>query len=606
MGHRNWNWGVWGVAFGLAIVGCSGSSSKQDGSTESSVCAANTRRCDGSNVKLCSADGTSESIETTCLAPQACSDGACRDTACVPNARFCKEGAIWKCDSAGAGSALADTCPSGFYCRQTDDDASCSTQSCSANAPMCDGTIATTCQIDGSGPKPGGTNCAETKQACYEGQCRDSACQGGKKLCQQGDVYLCAENGTATSLLVDCRDSEVCDGAEGACRPKVCEPGKQSCDGSRIVTCNEFGSAWLVANKDCAAESKVCTAGSCQKQVCTPGSSFCQDGDVFACDSTGVIGTLSQSCSDYWQHCAQYSTNYAYCESNQCHAGDVVCDGNLIKTCTADSTLPSTGTDCGNDNYCENGECKPRGCDPVDQYVCKDGDIYYCGFSGASLQQQCPEQTACKSTGSGATCEPLPCEPGSVACLADKLGSCATDGKSLSKVTEDCSASGNVCTADLKCGKSAVDTLAVAETLELISPGYFVGDAIEVNSARKLTELSFKLVTPGPRELRWVIYEQTGQTFTARLDKIVSNVVSTGTVSSGPFNYALKANKRYVVGLVLSGGDGAVYTDAAPFGHPTSFGNLLGRVNIYYQSVADIGNLYTEYAYQMGMSTEAP
>jgi hypothetical protein len=607
MGNSLWRAGLCALALLASAPGCSGSAKKDGNGDEpgpgATTCAAGASRCEGLNVKVCSADGTSESIQATCLPPQSCSDGACRETACVPNTKFCKDGAVWKCDSTGGGSTLSQPCAAGTFCREADHDASCSNQACSANEPMCDGNVATACQIDGSGPKPGGTDCAATKQACYQGQCRDQACESGIKVCQHDDVYLCAENGTATSLLADCRDDEVCDGLEGACRTKVCTPGEVSCDGSRIVTCNDFGSAWLAATTDCAASSQLCVAGSCREQVCVPNSTFCQERVIYACDSVGTSSTLSQGCNS-WQHCVQYN-NYAYCESNQCQPGAVVCDGNVVKTCTKDNTLPSTGTPCGDDNYCVNGQCKPRGC-KEGQYLCQNGNVYYCDYSGPSLQWDCPADTACKPTTDGATCEVLPCDPGSSACLANKVGTCATDGQSLSKVTEDCAAGSNICTPDLKCGKSAVDTLGVAENVEGVSAGTFIGDVVNVTSARKLTEISLNLVLAGPRELRWVVYEQTEQAFVARVDKVVSNVSGSGFLSSGPFNYTLKAGRRYAFGAVISGGDGVAYFDTAPFLHATSFGSLVGRVNGYYQSVLDLGYLYTEYAYQIKVTTEVP
>src|SRR4051812_10704130 len=91
---------VLGVTF-LAIA-CSGSAKKNTANDpdvpsggSSSVppggkCGAGQRRCEGLNVKVCSADGVSETIAETCLPSQACSDGVCTDTACVPNTKFCK------------------------------------------------------------------------------------------------------------------------------------------------------------------------------------------------------------------------------------------------------------------------------------------------------------------------------------------------------------------------------------------------------------------------------------------------------------------------------------------------------------------------------------
>lgn len=606
---------IWRVAGTVAAVSllafaCSGSS-KQNNDTDNepevpdTVCDARERRCDGRNVKVCNADGTAETIEETCTSSQSCSNGACEENSCIPNTKFCKNSEVWKCDSRGAGSSLSQQCAAGLFCREEDDDASCSTQACSANQPLCDGSVATTCQIDGSGPKPGGTDCAANKQTCYEGVCRDIACTSGTKVCQHNNVYLCSQNGADMSLLAECGAGEVCDGAMGACRPKLCDPGRVDCDASRVVTCNEFGSGYLAGGEDCSSESKVCVGGTCKKQVCAPNSSFCQDGSIYSCDNNGTSSTLSQTCTPQWQHCVSYSGgHYAYCEPNQCQAGQVLCSNNSIVTCTAEGALPSTGTSCGEDKYCESGQCKPRGC-VVEKHFCKDGNIFYCDRYGpAYLSQTCEGETVCKALTDGATCAVRPCVPAAPSCLGNKVGTCGTDGQTLSKVTEDCAATSTVCTAEPKCAKSAVDLLGVDENVQPFAAGQLLADAVEVSSARKVTEMHVNLVITKPRELRWVIFELTGNVYTARIDKIVSNVTGTGFVSSGALNYTVKPGKRYLFGVVISGGDGVTWVDTAPFMQDISFGKLVGGVMTYYTSTLDAGYIYPEQAYQMKVTTE--
>ncbi|RYZ08005.1 MAG: hypothetical protein EOO73_09930 [Myxococcales bacterium] len=602
-----WSAGVGAFLLLASAAACSGNSSKDDGAgggSNGSACTAGASRCDGLNVKVCNEDGTAETIQATCLPSQSCSDGACRETACVPNTRFCKDGSVWRCDSTGGGSTLAQSCAGGLFCRDADGDATCSAQACFASEPLCNGSVATVCQATGAGPRPGGTDCSETGQACYQGECRDVSCTAGMKVCQHDDVYLCAQNGTDTSLLADCRDDEVCDPAMGACRAKVCDPGKSACDGSRVTTCNEYGSAWLSTSTDCGATGNVCASGSCKKQVCSPNRSFCNDGAVYSCDSTGSLSTLSETCNPQWYHCAEYSS-YAYCASNQCHAGDVFCDGNVIKTCAADGSIPQTGTACKTDEYCSEATCKPLGC-TLGQSLCKDSDVYYCDYNGPYLAQDCVDQTVCQLTPNGATCAALPCDPGGSVCLANKVGTCAADGQTLSKVTEDCTASASICGADLKCAKTAVDTIGAAESVDPVSSTMFVGDVIDVTSARKLTEMSMNLVLAGARELRWVVFEQTGTQFTARVDKVVSNVSGAGFISSGPLTHSLKAGKRYLLGVAIGGGDGVAYYDTAPYTRNLSFGTLLGRVLNGYSPSLDASYYYPELAYQMKTTTEVP
>lgn len=600
------------LSLALAAVACSGSSKKSGDTPPDTVCDANVRRCDGLNVKVCSGDGTSEAIEKTCLPSETCADGACNANACVPNTKFCKDSAVWKCDSAGAGSMLASTCPTGQFCREDDGTAYCSNQACTPGQGMCDGSVAATCATDGSGPSPGGTDCAANKQGCTQGQCKDLACMPGAKLCKNDDVYVCGMNGTDSSLLQECGANEVCDGDMSACRPKKCEPGKTSCDAAKVVKCNAYGSDYEAAATDCAADNKICVNGKCEKQVCIASSTFCQDGNVFQCDSNGLSAGIYQNCTPQYYHCLQYpNSNYAVCASNDCQPGQTFCDYNTIKTCTQDGTIPPNGTDCGSQSYCDSNTntCKAKVCEPYN-YYCKDGDIYYCEYYGGPQPGEFPVQvcggdTTCQIDSNSPTCVPLPCPPGETACMGNQIGTCAADGQALGSVSSDCVKDGNLCTADLKCAKTSAETVGVAEDALTEYAGSVIGNAIQVRSARKVTELQMNLLMASPRELRWVIYEQVGQVYVARVDKVISNQSGNGFVSSGPFSYTLKPGKTYVLGVAVSGGNFISYYDGAPFSGWASFGSLLGRVD---QTYAASISAYADasIAYQMKVATELP
>jgi len=597
---------AWLLGLGLALAACGGSSKTPPGSEEE-ICTPGARTCEGLSVKLCNDAGTKESIETTCLPSESCADGVCGGTSCVPNTKFCKEGQVYKCDSKGSGSMLAETCSTTEFCLEEDDDAECSDTACSAGEPMCDDTIATTCLADGSGPKPGGTDCADTGQVCYQGACRDQACTEGQKVCQHDDVYLCANSGSDVALLADCAETEVCDAMMGSCRPKVCEAGKMDCDATRVVTCNQYGSGWEQTGTDCTATDEICLAGACKKQVCTPSSYFCKDGHVQQCDSGGTKSTQYQYCDPGYMHCEPYyAMSYASCAYNQCTPGQILCDGDYVKTCTETGSLPVNGTYCGADKYCENGTCKQRECETY-TYLCKDGDIYYCDYyTQPTVSQYCLSDSACKEIDGSFACVPLPCSPGEKSCLENKVGTCATDGGSLSSVSDDCTVAGNVCNSAGTCVESVAETLGTAENGENVESSYLIGDAVEMDSNRKVIEIEANLVLAAPRELRWVIYEQSGTTFVARIDKIVSNQSGTGFFSSGPMSYTLKAGKRYLLAVAVSGGNAVAFYDAAPWNLNLSFGNPLGRVGSYYASTISADYYYQEYLYQMRVTTALP
>ena len=450
-------------------------------------------------------------------------------------------------------------------------------------------------------------DCGDSKQVCYQGKCQDETCAAGEKVCQHDDVYLCAGSGTSMSLLADCQAMEVCDSKLGTCRPRICEQGKLDCDSSRIVECNEFGSGWEQSGTDCAAAGEICVEGACKKQTCTPGATFCEGGNVHECDSSGVSSSLWQTCySD--SHCQVYSSTYARCAPNECQPGEEVCHGNTIKTCTASATFPASGTDCGDESYCENATCKPSVCTPF-EYFCKDKDVYYCDDYGraAYLAQDCISDTVCQANGDGgASCVTLPCEPGETTCLNNQVGKCATAGNALEAVTEDCTVAGNVCDNANQCVKSVVEKMGLEDEVETQSSGMAIGNIIDVTSNRKLTEIGANLVLVAARDLRWVVFEYSNGNYVARVDKVVTNQKGTSYFTSGAMSYTLKAGRRYMVAVAVTGGSFVGLYDYAPWSQDgLSFGNTLGGIPFYYS--ANIGgDYYPDRLYQMSVTTELP
>jgi hypothetical protein len=514
-------------------------------------------------------------------------DGGSGATACDAGSKRCDGATIKKCDDTGTHESVERTCPSGQSCRSDGGEVACNAVACAPNEPVCDGSIATSCKTDGSGPKPGGIDCADAGETCTDGECHVPTCKRGQKFCHDEDVYLCELDGRTSSPLVTCQAGEACDPELAACRPKICEPGMSTCDGTVIRTCDASGTHFFPNSFDCAEDGKMCVAGSCGTPVCEPIQRSCQDGDVYQCDAEGSAMTLSQRCDRETEHCEALGGGYAFCSPNECAPGEKRCVGNVVKTCNDEHVLPAQGTDCGDEAWCEHGECKPRSCTPGTLF-CDRSDVYYCEEMAApSLQADCPSETACRVvfpdaapfSFSGASCAPLTCTPGSSACLQNQLGTCGADGESLSKMSSDCAANGDVCTAEGECATSATDVLGIDENAELLYQGTFFGNLLEVRSTRKLSELRMWLVFSSQRQLRWLVYEQSGSSFVPKVDKLVTVPSSTGVVSSGAgsFSYQLQAGKRYAIGVVVSGDAVSAY-DSAPFAGNPSFGTLLGRM----------------------------
>jgi hypothetical protein len=101
--------------------------------------------------------------------------------------------------------------------------------------------------------------------------------------------------------------------------------------------------------------------------------------------------------------------------------------------------------------------------------------------------------------------------------------------------------------------------------------------------------------------------EVSGSSFVARIDKITSSQAGSGFFSSGPLSYTLKAGRRYLLAVAVTGGNAVAYYDTAPWNLDLSFGSPLGRIVSYYSSnISADYYYYQEYLYQMRVTTELP
>lgn len=443
-----------------------------------------------------------------------CSAGTCKEVTCVDNTTYCLDQAVNVCGPDGTLQSVRQHCGAGQYCLEKAGVASCSPTVCFAGDPMCVGNIATECQPDGSGPKAGGTDCGQ--QACYAGGCRDLLCTPGQKLCDNGSLFLCAENGTARALISTCGSGQVCDATQGACASKICDPGKMGCDSTRLVTCNAAGSAWVQTGTDCADKKGVCVSGSCVPAVCSPGVRFCTSNSVYSCSQDGTSQSAVQDCGSF-QHCIAMN-NWAFCDNLLCTPGQPSCNGNTLATCNADGSdwLPG-GQDCSlTSGVCVDAQCKAAVCVSGEQF-CKNGNVQQCndGLSYSQVQF-CAQGTSCLKHGNGTDCAPTPCQPDTIACAAEMLGQCATDGMSVA-TSADCGSQNKVCTL-AGCAATAVDTVSAATQIGTASSGEVLGNIVLVHSARKLTTIEADLSMPQPHTLIWVVYEETNADLNGEFD----------------------------------------------------------------------------------------
>lgn len=512
----------------------------------------------------------------SCSREQICQEGACVDIVCVPKATLCADGDVWQCNDDGTRKVLAKDCASDEYCVAQGDAAQCSPTQCVADEPLCAGQVATRCRADGSGPRGGGEDCAANGEVCYEGQCLTQGCTPGEKLCQHDDVYLCSKNGTGVTLFEACAANEACDPSLAQCRGKVCEPGKLVCDGSRVASCDALGLAWQQTGTDCADSGSLCVDGSCKPKICTPSSTYCKDSAIYTCDALGVSSQLTQQCAES-QYCGPWYNNAVYCWTDVCTANTAVCNGNAVSTCKPDgSGVQPGGTPCGADQLCSAGACTAKICTAY-QTFCKDNNVAYC-YDGLQYYTQvvCGQNAVCQGASGAAHCEPYDCNPGSTTCIGNQVGKCDDTGFALASVSEDCATSSQVCDAKQACADSAVDTIGDAEELATVSTQMLAGVAVDINSARTLTEIEANLVLPGSRDLTWAVYELVSGTYVLRFNKSVAGQTGSGYLSSGTISYSLAAGKTYLFTVGAASGSLAAYYDPAPWSAHASFGRVTG------------------------------
>jgi len=549
------------------------------------VCKPGAATCDGGKVLVCNEQGSEALPKQLCSLTETCVDGECREISCVPNTTFCNAGDVWECGADGTSSQLNEHCTSSQFCLEKNHTATCSATVCYAGDSLCVGNLATTCKPDGSGPKPGGTDCSASTQLCYSGECRDPVCTPGQKLCDKNDLYLCSEGGTGKVLVSSCGSTAACDAITGACRPRICEAGKLSCDGTRVVTCNESGTAFLQSGPDCAASNGLCQEGGCKPIICKPSKQICQGSStVNLCSADGTTSTFYSSCYS-GSHCVDdYYSFGAVCTAYYCQPSAVGCNGNLLTVCKADgSGWVSGGTDCAQTNtVCSGAQCKAKVCTPQTRF-CSNGSVQQCDSTGLSYYQTqtCNYGSYCRAQGGTAECALFTCSPDAEAsCAGEKFGVCAADGLSVVASGTDCAAVSKLCTAD-GCAASAVDTIGSSNLVgsSNYANSYVYLNILDVRSTRKLTLLEASLSLPAQRSLIWTVYQRnaTSGYFDLKYQKATTST-GTGFQSSGPLSVTLTAGNVYALGVSITGGGYAYYYDSAPTPPLLPFAGVLGGV----------------------------
>lgn len=216
---------------------------------------------------------------------------------------------------------------------------------CDANAQAASRLV---CKANGSGWES--KVCAVT-EFCKEGVCIPHPCKPKDKICQDGKVATCADDGSGYSIHTACGTEQFC--KDGDCHPHLCKPGTLACQGDLVRTCRSDGSGWT---EQACSSGEYCHEGICKKHVCTPKEKNCATpSEVQICADNGS-GYTKQPCSP-GESCVQ-----GECKKQICTPNAAACkDGTTVQTCDTQG-LSWTAQACSTNQYCDAGKCVQGSC----------------------------------------------------------------------------------------------------------------------------------------------------------------------------------------------------------------------------------------------------
>lgn len=370
-----------------------------------SACSPGERACEGNVVTVCNESGDEfVATEQNCEDDNAaCFAGECRARVCeVP----------YECDADGISLACVDNgtklesevCGLATQTFCSPDTGRCEPYVCLPGTPTCDGSRASRCDDVGSGPVPGGVECADQDKACWAGGCASVVCTTDF-VCNDAELLRCTQNGTALVHESECDAGTVCDAERGACAPEPCTPDAPACRHSVATVCRHDGLGLEPGGTDCALSEKACKSGTCVARLCEPNAAFCDGQDLKQCNDMGSDFELLDECSEA-EHC---DANQGSCVPDTCSPNQPVCDGDVLTTCEADGSGPAPGgEDCSQSGKaCDLGACKALVCEP-NLVFCQAETVYQCHPSGTAVVpvQACGDGSHCEDSSAGAECVP--------------------------------------------------------------------------------------------------------------------------------------------------------------------------------------------------------
>ena len=317
-------------------------------------CEPNQYFCDGSQLAVCTADGTNYNYKKNCTSAAACDPVAadCVATECTPGQFQCSGATLSACKN-GKFERI-DSCDSAALCDANN--GRC--QQCVTNNYSCVNDTVQGCDYNN------GEFTTYTANTCAAGTCTSSGqgygctCKVGAVSCYDGGqgYQTCGPGGTsvATTCGKDGAGNQmVCSSKLAKC--VTCVPGRAICDQNNGVLkkCLDDGSGYTTEN--CQAAGKQCDAGRAACLSATPGHFFCTDtGDLMSVGydaSHKITNTLVEKCGSQNQ-CNSYDGT---CRTKRCVVGQPTCSGADVYTCATGERRERSGTRCSSATRCQDG-----------------------------------------------------------------------------------------------------------------------------------------------------------------------------------------------------------------------------------------------------------
>jgi hypothetical protein len=319
-------------------------------------------------------------------------------------------------------------------------------------------------------------------------------------------------------------------------------------------------------------------SGFASNQSCHAGQTQCMGNMLYGCDLNLDHLTPLVDCttSNPGAYCNPKAKSGPACDVRDCEPGATRCNNTTLFSCGADGHWSPGAED---QRACPPPPDPEPICQPFTS-VCADGLLEVCLESGLAYAtpHACPSGSHCLDQGDYDQCIRNACQPGETACLGNQVGVCASDGQSLSRVTLDCPAQGQICYG-ADCSPSLVERLAPSPDGTDSTLGIVELVMVDVHSSRTLSQLNTEILLSADGLLHWLVYEGGSSGYVLLYDGTSPVLAGSSRPSSGELSLPLRAGRRYAFGLSTTT-RGSFFRQEVLSSRELSFGRVYGS-NLY-------------------------